>query len=95
MKSSLGSWAWASRNPRALFRPRPVQSTTISIKNYGTVSEAPANQPSIRGSPSVGDPAKSIFQSAIEAQSPRTNWTRDEIGEIYETPLMKLAFAAV
>jgi hypothetical protein len=40
-------------------------------------------------------PRKSVFQQAIESNMPRTNWTREEIKEIYDMPLMELAFAAV
>lgn len=65
-----------------------------SIKNYGTVSDAPINPAASAISPSV-DPTRSVFHRAIEAQTPRTNWTRDEIKELYDTPLMELAFAAV
>jgi len=37
----------------------------------------------------------SIFQQAVNATEPRTNWTKDEISQIHQTPLMELAFAAV
>jgi biotin synthase len=40
-------------------------------------------------------PRNSVFQQAIEATEPRTNWTREEIQQIYDTPLIELAFAAV
>ncbi|RWA06742.1 hypothetical protein EKO27_g8370 [Xylaria grammica] len=36
----------------------------------------------------------STFQQAIDASSPRTTWTRDEISQIYNQPLMELAYAA-
>jgi biotin synthase len=36
-----------------------------------------------------------VFQQATEAKTPRMNWTREEIKQIYDTPLMELAFAAV
>ncbi|KAI8634976.1 biotin synthetase [Xylariaceae sp. FL1651] len=36
----------------------------------------------------------STFKQAIAATSPRTTWTRDEILDIYNQPLMELAFAA-
>lgn len=36
----------------------------------------------------------SVLDRALEAQAPRQNWTKDEIKEIYDTPLMKLAFSA-
>ncbi|KAF2970124.1 hypothetical protein GQX73_g3422 [Xylaria multiplex] len=36
----------------------------------------------------------STFQQAIAASSPRTTWTRNEISDIYNQPLMELASAA-
>ncbi|ORY69118.1 biotin synthase [Pseudomassariella vexata] len=36
----------------------------------------------------------SAFQQALHATSPRTDWKREEISEIYNKPLMELAFAA-
>ncbi|KAJ2998009.1 hypothetical protein NUW58_g463 [Xylaria curta] len=36
----------------------------------------------------------STFQQAIAASLPRTTWTRDEISDIYNQPLMELASAA-
>ncbi|KAI3317308.1 biotin synthetase [Xylariaceae sp. AK1471] len=36
----------------------------------------------------------STFQQAMAANLPRTTWTRDEISEIYNQPLMELASAA-
>lgn len=54
-------------------------------RRYGTVSE-----PS-----SISTPQSSVFEDALAATSPRNNWTKDEIKQIYETPLMKLAFASV
>ncbi|KAH8671966.1 putative biotin synthase [Tricladium varicosporioides] len=54
-------------------------------RQYGTVSVAPSQ-------PITTPP--SAFQNALEAEGPRNNWTRGEIQEIYETPLMQLAFAS-
>lgn len=34
-------------------------------------------------------------ENAVNAKSPRYDWTKDEIREIYETPLMELAFHSV
>jgi biotin synthase len=51
------------------------------VRKYGTVS-------------SVSTP-RSAFENALEASAPRNNWTKEEIKEIYDTPLMNLAYAAV
>jgi biotin synthase len=36
----------------------------------------------------------SVFEDAVNATGTRTNWTREEIAEIYNTPLIKLTYAA-
>jgi biotin synthase len=36
-----------------------------------------------------------VLQNATSATGPRTNWTREEISEIYNTPLFELHYAAV
>jgi biotin synthase len=35
------------------------------------------------------------MRNAVNATAPRYDWTRDEIREIYNTPLMELAFQSV
>lgn len=35
------------------------------------------------------------LHEAIRANGPRNDWTKNEIDTIYNSPLMKLAFAAV
>ena len=56
------------------------------LRRYGTVQNV---------SPSLLTSQLSVFENAIAADVPRNTWTKEEIKEIYETPLMKLAFAAV
>lgn len=53
-------------------------------RRYGTVTE----------SLSLTTPP-SALDEALAATSLRNNWTKDEIKQIYETPLMKLAYASV
>jgi hypothetical protein len=36
-----------------------------------------------------------VLRNAVNATTPRYDWTRDEIREIYQTPLMDLAFQSV
>jgi biotin synthase len=69
---------------RALLQDSKPQSL---VRKYGTVSAAPAQ--------AVTTPPSSTFENALAASGPRNNWTRGEIKEIYDTPLMKLAFASV
>ncbi|KAG9233963.1 hypothetical protein BJ875DRAFT_462839 [Amylocarpus encephaloides] len=66
---------------RVLRRDVGIQFMT---RQYGTISAL-----SVQGVfPS------SAFDNALSATGTRTNWTREEIKEIYEKPLMQLAFAA-
>jgi biotin synthase len=65
---------------RALSKPQPM------VRKYGTVSSI---------SPQITTSQSSVFETALTADAPRNTWTKEEIKEIYDTPLMKLAFAAV
>jgi biotin synthase len=67
---------------RALLQESNWQSL---VKKYGTVS-AVSTAPT---------PQSAVFERAVKATAPRNNWKKEEIKEIYDTPLMKLAFAAV
>jgi len=67
---------------RALLHETKSQSL---VRKYGTVS-------SVSAAPTA--PQSAAFELALEAKAPRNNWTKEEIKEIYDTPLMKLAFAA-
>lgn len=56
-------------------------------KTYGTVAAVAPELPTATPS--------SALDQALSATGPRTNWTKEEIKDLYDTPLMKLAFAAV
>ena len=52
----------------------------------------------VQSPPSAGTLPSRIpmaLQDATAATAPRTSWTRDEIRQIYETPLNQLTYAAV
>ncbi|KAN0095355.1 biotin synthase [Hyaloscypha variabilis] len=66
---------------RALLQETKAQSL---VRKYGTVSPVTVE----------ATPQSTVFDRALEANAPRNNWTKDEIKEIYDTPLMKLAFAS-
>jgi biotin synthase len=68
---------------RALRQHAKPQSV---VRKYGTVSSV---------SPHLTTPQPAVFENALAADTPRNTWTKEEIKEIYDTPLMKLAFAAV
>jgi biotin synthase len=55
------------------------------MRQYGTVSSVSE----------ITTPQSSVFENALAADTPRNTWTKEEIKEVYDTPLMKLAFAAV
>lgn len=63
------------------YRALLQESRSHFLRKYGTVS-------------AISTP-RSAFENALEASAPRNNWTKEEIKEIYDTPLMKLAYAAV
>jgi biotin synthase len=37
----------------------------------------------------------SVFEEALNARAPRTNWTKEEISEVYNTSLIDLTYASV
>ncbi|PBP17836.1 biotin synthase [Diplocarpon rosae] len=68
---------------RALLR-ESISNLASPVKRYGTVAAV---------APQVSSPP-STFEDALAATSPRNNWTKEEIKELYDAPLMSLAFAA-
>lgn len=69
--------------------------TVPSTWSLGRSFSTPVNDVfSIQASAADVDRA-STLKAAVSAQAPRHDWTRDEIREIYNTPLMELAFQAV
>lgn len=65
----------------------PIRSLSRTlVRSYGTV----------QGSPSAASLSIPItLTDATGATAPRTTWTRDEVKQIYETPLSQLTYAAV
>jgi biotin synthase len=39
--------------------------------------------------------SESTFGNAVQAVAPRTNWTLEEISELYNKPLIELTYASV
>ncbi|TRX91605.1 hypothetical protein FHL15_007610 [Xylaria flabelliformis] len=60
-------------------------STLIALRSRGGLRQGILSSPQRHAS---------TFQQTIAATSPRTTWTRDEISDIYNQPLMELASAA-
>ncbi|KAF2405305.1 putative biotin synthase mitochondrial precursor [Trichodelitschia bisporula] len=66
------------------------------LRTFSTVHDAPLGStpipvPSPAATASKG---RSALQAAIDAAGPRTNWSKDEIAELYHTPLVELQYAA-
>ncbi|KAL2786118.1 hypothetical protein BJX66DRAFT_313382, partial [Aspergillus keveii] len=59
----------------------------ISIRSYGTVQSS-------HTAASFASKIPPALREATAATAPRTNWTRDEVQQIYETPLNQLTYAA-
>lgn len=71
-------------------------SQQISWRSYSVVHDVPRTAGSItHAAPPFPSTSKSVFEEAVNATKPRNTWTKDEISEIYKTPLMELAYAAV
>lgn len=72
----------------------PISRSLRSVlrRSYGTVQ---SNATATGITPSWTSQIPSPLRDAISAQAPRTNWTKDEIQQIYDTPLNQLTHAAV
>ncbi|KAJ5545544.1 hypothetical protein N7535_006070 [Penicillium sp. DV-2018c] len=68
--------------------PVPIRSLSRTlIRSYGTVQGT-------TGAASLNNQIPMALTQATGATAPRTTWTRDEIKQIYETPLHQLTYAA-
>ncbi|KAF2672403.1 biotin synthase [Microthyrium microscopicum] len=64
---------------------------TIS-RSFSSVRDVPITSSTLPYQ--VSQPKTSALQEALAASAPRTNWTKEEISEIYNTPLFELHYAA-
>ncbi|RAL08371.1 biotin synthase [Aspergillus homomorphus CBS 101889] len=67
---------------------RHLLPRTSLRRAYGTVQSTPPN------AAALAHRVPAVLQAATDATSPRTNWTKDEIQQIYDTPLNQLTYAA-
>jgi hypothetical protein len=79
---------------RAVLQSTNARCSAPAQRCYGSVSSVTSG-PAIGSAIPTSIPRNSVFQQAIEATELRTNWTKKEIQQIYDTPLIELAFAAV
>ena len=75
---------------RSLSLLRYVRHQPALRKRFSTVIDGPIPQP-----PESTVSQSFSLQEAIRANGPRSDWTKKEIETIYNSPLMKLAYAAV
>lgn len=79
---------------RTALRSAPQQITRI--RYYSTVQDLPRPSGSFTDTaPPAPARSTSTFDDAVKATGPRFDWTREQISQIHQTPLMELAFAAV
>jgi len=74
---------------------RSLQSSScVAIRSFSTpvndTFAVPSNVP-----PPPEPLSSSVLREAVYATAPRYDWTKDEIRELYNTPLMELAFQSV
>jgi biotin synthase len=82
-RAFLRPLAFASTASRSTYRTQRPFSTVLDTPIFPAQQEAPPTTNS------------SVFQDAVEATAVRTNWTTEEISQIYNTPLMELTYASV
>jgi biotin synthase len=58
------------------------------LRSYGTVQGPPS-------ATSLAGRIPNVLIEATAATAPRTNWTREEISQVYNTPLNQLTYASV
>lgn len=69
-----------------------------SVRYYSIVHDVPPMAASLGQNPPPPQPQSqsvSVFDRAVNAAGPRNDWTKEEISQIHQRPLMELAFAAV
>ncbi len=66
------------------------------VRYYSIVHDVPRVAATLSQAPPL-PPAQSssVFEHAVNATGARNTWTKEEISQIHQTPLMELAFAAV
>lgn len=79
---------------RASIRRVPRQLS--GFRTYSTVQDIPRSAGTFTDvAPPAAPRSKSVFEDAVAATAPRYDWTKEEISQIHQKPLMELAHAAV
>ncbi|KAF9694322.1 hypothetical protein EKO04_007406 [Ascochyta lentis] len=81
---------------RTLVRPIGFALSSVRtqqfVRPFSTVLDTPIDPKTQQVTPPTRK--SSVFEDALNAAGPRNNWTREEIAEVYNTPLIKLTYAA-
>ena len=74
---------------------RRATKQLCSRRNYSIVHDVPRVAASLNQTrPPPSHYSSSVFQQAVDAAGPRNTWTKEEISDVHQKPLMELAFAA-
>lgn len=65
------------------------------VRSFSSVHDVPTTPISAPPPPAASIKSGKALSNALQANSPRNNWTKEEISEIYNTPLIELQYAAV
>lgn len=80
----------------ATFAPKALRLTSASRKRlFSTVVDDRLGSTILPASGSAPAAPGSVLSNATKATTARNVWSKDEIREIYNTPLMELAFKSV
>jgi biotin synthase len=75
---------------------RSAANSKLWIRRFSTVVDDTFSPVSPSAAPPPPQTRKGrVLEEAVNAKAPRYDWTKDEIREVYNTPLMELAFQAV
>jgi hypothetical protein len=75
---------------------RKATRRVSSIRYYSIVHDVPRVAATISQTPPPPPShGQSVFDEAVNATAARNTWTKQEISQIHQKPLMELAFAAV
>jgi hypothetical protein len=69
--------------------------TQQSFRAFSTVVDGSVDARLQRFTPPITRATSSVYENALTATAPRTNWTKEEISEIYNTSLVDLTYASV
>lgn len=65
------------------------------VRSFSSVRDVVPNPISAPPPPAAHIKSGKALNNALQANAPRNNWTKEEISEIYNTPLIELQYAAV